>query len=203
MNELGAIKAPADKSITHRALILAGLNRHPVLLHNALISEDTRSTARVLRQLGVRISPMRQGSPARIVGRDLRAPSCTLKCGNSGTTARLLLGALAGFQFEARLNGDASLRLRPMRRVTRPLQDMGAQIKEEREDGLPLSIRGGTLQSIRYKCPVASAQVKSAILLAGLTARVPVTVVEPARSRDHTERLFRFLGFDVRHPNPT
>lgn len=203
MNELGAIKAPADKSITHRALILAGLNRQPVLLHNALISEDTRSTARVLRQLGVRISPMRQGSPVRIVGRNWRAPSGTLKCGNSGTTARLLLGALAGFRFEARLTGDASLRLRPMRRVTRPLQDMGAQIKEEREDGLPLSIRGGRLQPIRYECPVASAQVKSAILLAGLTARVPVTVVEPARSRDHTERLFWFLGLDVRHPNPT
>jgi len=140
---------------------------------------------------------MRHGAPVRVVGKRWLRPSRTLHCGNSGTTARLLLGAVAGHRFEARIDGDSSLKRRPMRRVTQPLQEMGARIIEERGDGLPLSISGGRLQPIQYQCPVASAQVKSAILLAGLTARVPVTVVEPARSRDHTERLLRLVGINV------
>jgi 3-phosphoshikimate 1-carboxyvinyltransferase len=197
MSITGAIKPPADKSITHRALLLAGLINKPAMIRNVLASADTKSTARVLRQLGVQVGPMQQGGHVRVHGRRWLAPSGTLKCGNSGTTARLLLGALAGHRFEVRLDGDSSLRRRPMRRVTRPLEEMGAQIREERGDGLPLSIRGGRLKHIRYQSPVASAQIKSAILLAGLTARVPVTVVEPTLSRDHTERLLRFLGVEV------
>ena len=198
MKTTGAITPPGDKSITHRAFLLAGLMHTAAEIRNGLTSADTRSTARVLRQLGVQISPLRRGSPVRIQGKRWLAPSGTLDCGNSGTTARLLLGALAGHRFEARIDGDSSLRRRPMRRVTRPLAEMGANIAEEHGDGLPLSIRGGRLEPIRYDSPVASAQVKSAILLAGLTGRVPVTVVEPTRSRDHTERLLRFLGIDVR-----
>jgi 3-phosphoshikimate 1-carboxyvinyltransferase len=119
-----------------------------------------------------------------------------LNCGNSGTSARLILGILAGQRFEATLTGDASLRRRPMRRVTEPLKQMGADIKEG-GDGLPLTIRGGKLRALTYASPVASAQVKSAILFAGLTGRVPVTIREPYRSRDHTERLFAHLGLSI------
>jgi 3-phosphoshikimate 1-carboxyvinyltransferase len=119
-----------------------------------------------------------------------------LYCGNSGTTARLILGILAGQRFAATLTGDASLRRRPMRRVTEPLRQMGAEIAE-RGDGLPLTIRGGRLHGLTYQSPVASAQVKSAILFAGLTGNVPVTIHEPYRSRDHTERLFAHLGLGI------
>ncbi len=108
-----------------------------------------------------------------------------------------MLGALAGQRFEARITGDGSLRRRPMRRVTIPLREMGVRVAEERGDGLPLRVRGGVLHGVTYRSPVASAQVKSAILLAGLGGGVPVTVVEPARSRDHTERMLQFLGFPV------
>jgi len=120
-----------------------------------------------------------------------------LHCGNSGTTARLLLGILAGQRFAATLTGDASLRRRPMRRVTEPLRAMGARIAEERGDALPLTIRGGRLRPLTYTTPVASAQIKSAVLLAGLTGHVAVTIREPYRSRDHTERLFVHLGLGL------
>ncbi len=193
----GRIRPPGDKSITHRALMLAALTRATVELKGALTAADAKSAARVLRQLGVDVTPMRRDRSVCVRGRPWRRPAATLDCGNSGTTARLTLGALAGHLFEARLSGDASLCSRPMRRVTRPLVDMGAVVTEEAGDCLPLSIRGGNLSSIRYESPVASAQVKSAILLAGLTGNVPVTVVEPIRSRDHTERMFQFLGFDL------
>ncbi len=198
MSGVSTIAPPGDKSITHRAFLLAGLIRATAEIQNPLTAADTRSTAKVLRQLGVQVSPLRQGHPVRIGGTRWHGPSATLHCGNSGTTARLLIGALAGHRFEARVDGDSSLRRRPMRRVTRPLVEMGARVSEERGDSLPLLIRGGGLEPIRYECPVASAQVKSAILLAGLTANVPVTVVEPIRSRDHTERLLRFIGVDLR-----
>ncbi|KPJ92045.1 MAG: hypothetical protein AMS18_08210, partial [Gemmatimonas sp. SG8_17] len=193
----GRIRPPGDKSITHRALMVAGLSRATVELKGLLTAADAKSAARVLRQLGVDVSPMQRGRSVSVRGRAWSRPGATLDCGNSGTTARLALGALAGHRFEARLSGDASLRRRPMRRVTRPLVDMGAVVTEETGDCLPLSIRGGDLSSIRYESPVASAQVKSAILLAGLTSNVPVTVVEPVRSRDHTERMFQYLGFDL------
>jgi 3-phosphoshikimate 1-carboxyvinyltransferase len=140
---------------------------------------------------------MQRGRPVLVHGRKWRAPEAPLNCGNSGTTARLLLGVLAGHRFEARVTGDASLRRRPMRRVTGPLTEMGATVMEDEGDCLPLTIRGGSLRRIRYESPVASAQVKTALLLAGLVGAVPVTVVEPVRSRDHTERMFQHLGFGL------
>lgn len=194
----GAVRPPGDKSITHRALILAGLIAGESEIEGVPASQDVRSTARVLRQLGAQVSPIRAGSVVRVRGRKWLSPRSTLNCGNSGTTARLVLGALAGFPLSARLTGDASLRRRPMRRVTEPLVAMGAEVTYEGEDGLPLRVRGGTLRPIAYRMPVASAQLKSALLLAGLVGGVDVSVSEPARSRDHTERLLRSLGAEIR-----
>lgn len=191
------MRPPGDKSVTHRAFVLSGLLRAPIVLTNPLASADARSTARALRQLGVEIGPLRPGRPVRVTGHPWRAPRGVLDCGNSGTTARLMLGALAGHPFPARLTGDASLRARPMRRVTDPLIRMGARVDEARGDGLPLTIRGGSLRGIQYEAPVASAQVKGAVLLAALTGHVTVTFTEPARSRDHTERLLRFVGVPI------
>jgi 3-phosphoshikimate 1-carboxyvinyltransferase len=153
----------------------------------------------VLRALGVAISPVQDGRTVRVAARGLRlhAPAGTLQCGNSGTTARLGLGVLAGQPFAARLTGDASLSRRPMRRVTEPLRAMGAVITDAGGDGLPLTIRGGRLHALEYVSPVASAQVKGALLLAALTGGAPLTFREPYRSRDHTERLFAHLGLDI------
>ena len=198
MKVSGALRVPGDKSISHRALLLAALTRGTSELWGLLTGGDVKSTARILRQLGAAISPVRDGAIVRVQGRRLSAPGETLGCGNSGTTARLVLGILAGHPFTARLTGDASLRRRPMRRVTEPLRSMGATIEEERGDALPLTIRGGRLRELEYRSPVASAQVKSALLLAGLTGGVRVSIREPYRSRDHTERLFRYLGLDIR-----
>src|SRR2546425_944487 len=176
--------------------MLAALARGTSELRGLLTGADVKSTARVLRQLGAMISPIREGAPVRVARSPLTAPRSPLYCGNSGTTARLMVGILAGQRFAATLTGDASLRRRPMRRVTEPLRQMGAEITE-RGDGLPLTIRGGRLRGLTYQSPVASAQVKSAILFAGLTGNVPVTIHEPYRSRDHTERLFAHLGLGI------
>lgn len=198
MRVAGVLRPPGDKSITHRALMLASLASGPCELSHVLTGADARSTARALRLLGASVGPLRPGRAVRVRGARWTAPARTLQCGNSGTTARLLLGLLAGHPFETRLTGDASLRRRPMRRVAEPLRAMGAEIREVHGDGLPLAIRGGRLRPISYESPLASAQVKSAVLLAGLVAGVEVTVREPACSRDHTERLLGHLGFDVR-----
>jgi 3-phosphoshikimate 1-carboxyvinyltransferase len=191
----GVVRPPGDKSISHRVLMLAALARGKSELTGLLTGHDVKSSARVLRQLGADISRI-QESGVKIAGSRLQTPDSRLNCGNSGTTARLMLGILAGQKFAATLTGDASLRRRPMRRVTEPLKQMGADIKE-RGDGLPLTIRGGKLRGLTYSSPVASAQVKSAILFAGLTGQVPVTITEPYRSRDHTERLFAHLGLGI------
>jgi 3-phosphoshikimate 1-carboxyvinyltransferase len=192
----GVVRPPGDKSISHRALMLSALGRGTSRLTGLLTGADVKSTARVLRQLGAEISRI-QESGVRVSGSRLLAPSSRLYCGNSGTTARLILGILAGQRFAATLTGDASLRRRPMRRVTEPLRTMGAEIAERPGDGLPLTIRGGRLRGLVYTSPVASAQVKSALLFAALTGGVPVTIREPYRSRDHTERLFLHLGLDL------
>ena len=199
MKVAGTVRAPGDKSITHRELLLAALGRGVSQLGGALTSLDARSSARVLRQLGAEISPLRQGQALAVKGRGrFRAPAGTLDCGNSGTTTRLLLGLLAGHRFPATLTGDASLRRRPMRRVTAPLSGMGARFEEPAGDGLPLTIRGGRLRAIRYEMPVSSAQVKSSLLFAGVVGEVAVDLLEPnGRSRDHTEHMLRELGFDV------
>jgi 3-phosphoshikimate 1-carboxyvinyltransferase len=199
MKVAGTVRAPGDKSITHRALLLGALARGRSHLGGALTSLDARSSARVLRQLGAEISPLREGELVQIRGRGrFRAPGATLNCGNSGTTTRLLLGMLAGHRFSATLTGDASLRRRPMRRVTDPLGRMGARFEEHGGDGLPLTVRGGPLRPLRYEMPVSSAQIKSALLLAGVVGETAVDLREPAgRSRDHTERMLRAFGYGV------
>ncbi|MBA2457768.1 MAG: 3-phosphoshikimate 1-carboxyvinyltransferase [Gemmatimonadales bacterium] len=195
----GQVRVPGDKSITHRALLLAAMARGASHIGGALTSLDARSSARVLRALGAEITPLRAGEVVTVRGAGrLRRAERTLDCGNSGTTTRLLLGLLAGHRFPATLTGDASLRRRPMRRVTVPLAEMGARFEEDAGDGLPLTIRGGPLRPLRYAMPVSSAQIKSALLLAGVAGGVEVELLEPSgRSRDHTERMLRHFGFDV------
>lgn len=195
----GTVRVPGDKSITHRALLFSALARGTSHVGGALTSLDAKSSARVLRQLGAEISPLRSGRPVVVRGRGrFRRPGEVLDCGNSGTTTRLLLGLLAGHRFSATLTGDASLRRRPMRRVTVPLSRMGAKFTERGGDGLPLTVRGGSLTPLTYEMPVSSAQIKSALLLAGLAGGVAVALHEPhGRSRDHTERLLRAFGYRV------
>jgi 3-phosphoshikimate 1-carboxyvinyltransferase len=198
-SELRRVHVPGDKSITHRALMLAALATGTSRIRGALESGDTGSTRRTLEALGVLIDS--EGGDLRVAGRGLRGltkPADTLDCGNSGTTARLLLGVLAAQPLEATLTGDASLRGRPMRRVTSPLLAMGARIRElGAADRLPVQVTGGALRSLRYASPAASAQVKSALLLAALAAGVEVEVTEPLVSRDHSERMLRGLGVRV------
>lgn len=196
----GSVRVPGDKSLTHRALLLGALAPGTSHVGGALTSLDARSSARVLRQLGAEVSPLRPETVVTIGGRRrFRRPSARLDCGNSGTTTRLLLGLLAAHRFPAILTGDASLRRRPMRRVTVPLGLMGARFTElAGRDGLPLEVRGGPLSPVRYELPVSSAQIKSALLLAGVAGNVEVALREPhGRSRDHTERLLRAFGYRV------
>ena len=192
---------PGDKSLTHRALVLAALATGVSEIEHPLASLDTRSMAGALRQLGVDISPLRGGT-VRVIGKGLGGggflqPSRRLNCGNSGTAARFLLGLLAACPWAATVTGDASLRRRPMRRIVKPLRQMGASFTEPPTDGLPIEVRGGALRPIEYRSEVASAQLKSAVLLAGLVARVRVRLSEPLLSRDHTERMLRALGVPV------
>ena len=196
------LRVPGDKSLSQRALILAGLASGTSRVRGLLPSADPASTATALGALGVRVPALpTDGREVVIEGRGLRGleePEGALDLGNSGTGARLLLGVVAGQPLVAVLDGDASLRTRPMGRVTRPLELMGAEFSSLGEaDRLPLQVRGGALQSLDYDLPVASAQVKSALLLAGLVAGVPVLLTEPGASRDHTERLLRQVGVGV------
>jgi 3-phosphoshikimate 1-carboxyvinyltransferase len=196
----GSIRVPGDKSLSHRALLFATMARGRSHIGGMLTSLDARSSARVLRQLGAAVSPLTDGRTVQIIGRGrLHRPDDTLNCGNSGTTTRLLLGLLAGHPISATLTGDRSLRRRPMRRVTLPLVEMGARVTETNPTGtLPLTIRGGRLNPLRHEMPVSSAQIKSGLLLAGVSGRVAVTLREPTgRSRDHTERLLRAFGYRV------
>jgi 3-phosphoshikimate 1-carboxyvinyltransferase len=193
----GELTVPGDKSIAHRALMLAALGEGESWVHGIPEGEDVLATVACLRSLGAKLQ--RSGSTARIRGEGLRSfatPHGQLDCANSGTTMRLLIGLLAGSAVSATLDGDASLRRRPMDRVIEPLRTMGAKI--ESSDGrAPLAVTGASLQGRRFVLPVPSAQVKSALLLAGLSANGPTTVVEPVRTRDHTERLLRAMGTDV------
>jgi 3-phosphoshikimate 1-carboxyvinyltransferase len=198
----GDARVPGDKSITHRALMLAAAAEGESRLSGLLPGEDCRSTAAVLRALGAAVpDPPADGREVRVRSGGLaawREPAAALDCGNSGTTARLLMGLLAARPFAAVLTGDASLRGRPMRRITEPLVRMGAAFRElGAADRLPVEVRGGPLHGIDHRSPAASAQVKSAVLLAGLGGGVPVSVTEPQPSRDHTERMLRALGVEV------
>lgn len=191
----GEARVPGDKSISHRALILGALAHGETKIRGLSPAGDVRSTAGCLRALGVEIQS--EGEAVRVMGRGpegLIPPAAPLHCGNSGTTMRLLCGVLAGRPFGAVLVGDGSLSRRPMRRVAEPLRLMGAAIHARDGEYPPLRVRGGRLRGIRYRPPVASAQVKSAVLLAGLQAEGETTVEEPAPSRDHTERMLVYLG---------
>jgi 3-phosphoshikimate 1-carboxyvinyltransferase len=195
----GAIEVPGDKSISHRAVMFGAIANGTTTISHFLAGEDCLSTIDCFRKLGVSIT--QNGSEVVVEGKGitgLQEPTEILNVGNSGTTTRLLLGILAGCSFHACLIGDESIAKRPMARVTNPLREMGAKI-DGREHGnyTPLSIRGGNLQAIRYISPVASAQVKSAILLAGLMADGTTTVIEPHKSRDHTERMLKAFGGEV------
>lgn len=196
----GTVSVPGDKSISHRAVMLGALAEGATLIENFLPGEDCLATVACFRKLGVEISWTGKDS-LRIQGcglEGLREPEEVLDAGNSGTTMRLLLGIMAGQPFFSVLNGDASLRCRPMARVTGPLVRMGARIKGRQGGNLaPLAVQGGNLKPVHYNSPVASAQVKSAVLLAGLFAGGVTSVTEPYRSRDHTERMLRHFGAKV------
>lgn len=195
----GEIEVPGDKSISHRAALLGGMAHGETHVSNFLLGQDCLSTLRCLTQLGVFWE--RQGTEVWIRGEGMEAwtePTDVLDAGNSGTTSRLMLGVLAGSPFAVTLTGDASLRSRPMRRVTDPLKQMGAQIVGRHGGNLaPLTMMGGQLKGQTFQTPVSSAQVKSAIILAGLRASGETRVEEPALSRDHTERMLRGFGVEV------
>ncbi len=193
----GELEVPGDKSIGHRAVILGSVARGETRITNLSSGADNSSTVAAFRRMGVRFRRERDGLCIEGGGWDgLRAPPETIDCGNSGTTMRLLAGLLAGRPFDVRLDGDGSLRSRPMKRVIEPLTRMGAQVTGQ--DGrAPLVIHGRPLRGIEYASPVASAQVKSAVLLAGLQARGETRFEEPYRSRDHTEIMARGFGASV------
>jgi 3-phosphoshikimate 1-carboxyvinyltransferase len=182
---------PGDKSISHRALIIGALADGPVPIENLSPARDVQSTALCLRELGVTVTA--QG----VHSCGLRPPARPLDAGNSGTTLRLLAGLLAGYPYTVTLTGDASLRKRPMQRIIEPLTAMGAQI-ESAGGYAPLRISGSRLRGIRYTLPIASSQVKSALVLAGLHAQGVTTVIEPSPTRDHTERMLRYLGVPLK-----
>src|SRR5205809_1158463 len=189
------ITVPGDKSISHRAAIIGALSNGVYRLDGFLMGDDCMRTVNALRALGIRID---EAEPNAIIvhgkKRVLNPPAAEINCGNSATTMRLMAGLLAGQTFESRLVGDASLSKRPMDRVIAPLQRMGANITAEGpEETPPLRIHGGSLRGIRYQMPVPSAQVKSAILLAGLFAKGKTAIVEETRTRDHTERMLRYF----------
>jgi 3-phosphoshikimate 1-carboxyvinyltransferase len=196
----GEIKVPGDKSIGHRAVIFASIAYGRSRISNLSGGEDNLRTVQAFKDMGTKI--WSEGDVLCVEGsgwESLSKPNEMIDCGNSGTTMRLLSGVLAGRSFTSRLDGDASLRQRPMQRIIDPLSRMGAQIKSRAERGLaPLEIQGGKLKGIDYKMPVASAQVKSAILLAGLQAEGTTTLEEPQSSRDHTELMIKGFGGETK-----
>ena len=198
----GLVRVPGDKSISHRALLFGAIAEGTTTIEGLLPAEDPISTAACLRAMGAQISPIENGKLITVegVGLDgLREPGEVLDCGNSGTTMRLMLGLLAGRNGRHFvLSGDASLRRRPMQRVGQPLALMGAEVRGRDGGNLaPLSVQGRQLHGAVVGTPVASAQVKSALLLAALTAEGKTTVIEPARSRDHSERMLQAFGADL------
>ena len=194
----GEVRVPGDKSISHRALICSSIASGRSHIRGLLQSEDVASTAGVLRALGVDIPELSADFVVTGVGaQGLRRPESTLECGNSGTTSRLMAGVVAGAGLTATFTGDASLSRRPMRRVQRPLEAMGARVELPAHGGLPMTVHGAPLQTVTWESDVASAQVKSCVLLAALCAGIEATVREPSRSRDHTERILAAMGAEV------
>jgi 3-phosphoshikimate 1-carboxyvinyltransferase len=194
----GTIIVPGDKSISHRALMLAAIATGRSRITAILDSADIRSTAGMLRAVGVDVPDISADFIVAGVGtRGLQAPSASLDCGNSGTSARLFSGIAAAQPFTSTFIGDASLSRRPMRRVARPLIEMGATVSLPDHGGLPMTIEGGSLRPLHYFSETSSAQVKSAVLLAAVAAGIPSSVTEPMRSRDHTERMLEARGAHV------
>lgn len=195
----GRLTVPGDKSISHRALLLGALSLGKTRIEGLLEAEDVLNTAKSVTALGA--PAVKTGEVWEVTGRGvggLRQPDGPLDFGNSGTGTRLMMGVLAGHDFPVALVGDASLSRRPMARVLNPLKSMGLEVQGENGDRLPLTVRGmADLVPIEYELPVPSAQVKSAILLAGLHAAGKTTVIEAEPTRDHTERMLRFFGADV------
>ncbi len=196
------LRVPGDKSIAHRLLILASLADGESSLAGVPESLDVRSTVACLQALGARIKDLGGGHVSVLGPTEWRAPSSPLDCGNSGTTVRLLIGLLSGLGVEAELRGDPSLSDRPMDRVVYPLQAMGARITYVgRADRLPIRVEGrasGELRTLRYRPRVSSAQVRAALLLAALTSRTDIEILDRLRPRDHTERMLRAMGAPVR-----
>ena len=197
----GEVTVPGDKSISHRALILGTLASGRSYVGNLSPAADVESTANCLRACGGAVRPFGDGRASLDgagMGHTLRAPEGVLDCGNSGSTMRMLAGVLAGHDLNATLDGDPSLRRRPMARVADPLRRMGATVETGYDGRPPIRIEGrSVLRPIEYVAPVASAQLKSAVLFAGLAADGPSVVVEPSPTRDHTERMLRMCGVEV------
>ncbi|MBU1325999.1 MAG: 3-phosphoshikimate 1-carboxyvinyltransferase [Alphaproteobacteria bacterium] len=194
----GVVAAPGDKSISHRALILGAMATGITEIEGLLEGDDVLATARAVEAFGAGVERLGPGR-WRVTGHGgFRTPDGVIDCGNAGTGVRLLMGAAAGYAIPVTFDGDASLRKRPMKRVTGPLAEMGARFEWAREeDRLPLTLTGGGLAGLEFVQTVASAQVKSAILLAGLNAAGRTVVVEPEKSRDHTERMLAAFGAHV------
>jgi 3-phosphoshikimate 1-carboxyvinyltransferase len=194
---IGTVTAPGDKSISHRALLLGAMAHGTTTIEGLLEGQDVLHTAGAMRLFGASVTQTGPGGWT-VEGRGgLVEPSDIIDCGNAGTGVRLIMGAAAGYELAATFTGDASLRGRPMGRVLTPLGQMGASWTGRSGGRLPLTLQGGRLSAITYRLPVASAQVKSAVLLAGLNAKGGVEVQEPEATRDHTERMLRAFGATV------
>ena len=192
----GIIEIPADKSITHRAFMFSALTKGKVKITNFSKGADCMSTLNIIKQLGCEFEFINEKEIIIDAKDALKAPIEALNCGNSGTTTRLMMGILAGQNFNSKLYGDISLSKRPMKRVICPLELMGAKIKHN-DYKLPVEIEGTNLQGINYNSPLASAQVKSCILLAGLNAEGVTKFTEPYKSRNHTELMFEYMGANI------
>lgn len=193
----GTVQVPGDKSISHRALILGAMASGRTTITGLLEGDDVLATARAMRAFGATVTRTGDGAWTVEAQGGFAEPSDVIDCGNAGTGVRLIMGAMAGYPITATFTGDGSLRKRPMGRVLEPLGRMGATWLARDGGRLPLTLRGGALAGLDYTLPMASAQVKSAVLLAGLHADGPVTVVEPEATRDHTERMLRAFGASV------
>jgi len=197
----GEISVPPDKSISHRAVLIGSIATGRVTVHNFLRAEDSLATLQAMRSLGVKIeeNPKGQLTIGGVGLHGLQQPGDIIDCGNSGTTMRLMMGLLAAQRFSSCLTGDQSLRKRPMGRIITPLRQMGARLTAQEGDTLaPIEIEGTSLKPITYDSPIASAQVKSAVLLAGLYCNGTTMVREPYKSRDHTERMFHRFGATIK-----
>lgn len=192
----GRARPPGDKSISHRALILGALAEGTTTVDGLLEADDVLHTADAARAFGARVERGADGRWTIEGVAGFKQPPETIDCGNSGTAARILIGAASAYAISARFDGDQSLRKRPMNRVVAPLTQMGARF-DSAKGTLPMVVHGGRLKGITYRSPVSSAQVKSAVLLAGLGAEGDTTLIEPERSRDHTERMLRVFGADI------